>query len=120
MYKEEQVNKIRNGGKLVPDNKMPKLSWNLEKQETVHKEQIQEIEETDKLNRILEVSIHMIIFIYSYILVIRDIVVQYMKTATVAVQRAIRTTENFSCTSWTKIQKEAQARLKYALTCREN
>ena len=120
MYEEEQVNKIRNGRKLVPDNKMPNLSWNLEKQETVHKEQVQEIEDTNKLNRILEVPIHMIIFIYGYILVIRDIVVQYTKTATEAVKRAMRTTENFSRTSWTKIQKEAQARLKYARTCREN
>ena len=63
MYEEEQLNKTRNGRKLVPDNKMPNLSWNLEKQETVHKEQIQEIEETNKLNMIMEVSIHMIILI---------------------------------------------------------
>ena len=86
MYEEEQVNRTRNGRKLVPDNKMPNLSWNLEKQETVHKEQIQEIEETNKLNMIMEVSIHMIILIYSYILLIQDIVVQYTKTATEAVK----------------------------------
>ena len=27
IYEEEQVNKIRNGRKLVPDNKMPNLHW---------------------------------------------------------------------------------------------
>ena len=83
----------------------------------MHGEQIQEIEETNKLNKILEVSIHMTIFIYSYILLIQDIVVQYTKTAAGAIKRAVRTTENFSHTSWTKIQKEAQAKLEYARTC---
>ena len=28
IYEEEQVNKIRNGRRLVPDNKMPNLHWN--------------------------------------------------------------------------------------------
>ena len=120
MYEEEQVNKIRNGRKLVPDNKMPNLSWNLEKQETLHKEDIQEIEEINNQNRTLQMFIHMIIFIYSYILLIQDIVFQYTKTAAEAVKRAIRTTENFSRTSWTKIQEETQARLKHSRTCREN
>ena len=86
MYEEEQVNKTRNGRKLVPDNKMPNLLWNLEKQETSHKEEIQEAEETNSLNRTLEVSIHMIIFIYSYILQIQDIVFQYTKTAAEAIK----------------------------------
>ena len=29
IYKEEQINKTRNGRKIVPDNKMPNLQWNL-------------------------------------------------------------------------------------------
>ena len=90
MYEEEQVNKTRNGRKLVPDNKMPNLLWNLEKQETWHKEEIQEAEEINSLNRTLEVSIHMIIFIYSYILLIQDIVFQYAKTAAEAIKQAVR------------------------------
>ena len=59
MYEEEQVNKIRNGRKLVPDSKMPNLSWNLEKQETLHKEDIQEIEETNNQNRTLQMYLHL-------------------------------------------------------------
>ena len=86
MYEEEQVNKIRNGRKLVPDNKMPNLFWNLEKQETLHKEEIQEVEEINSLNRTLEISIHMIIFIYSYILLIQDIMFQYAKTTAEAIK----------------------------------
>ena len=120
MDEEEQVNKIRNGRKLVPDNKMPNLSWNLEKQETSHKEDIQEIEEINNQNRTLQMFIHMIIFNYSNILLIQDIVFQYTKTAAEAVKRAIRTTENFSHTSWTKIQEEMQAGLRHLRTCREN
>ena len=120
MYEDEQVNKIRNGRKLVPDNKMPNLSWNLEKRETLHKEDIQEVEETNNQNRTLQIFIHMIIFIYSYILLIQDIIFQYAKTATEAVKRAIRTTENFSHTSWTKIQEGMQARLRHLRMCREN
>ena len=120
MYEEEQINKIRNGRKLVPDNKMPNLSWNLKKQETMYKEEIQEIEEINKLNKTQEVSIHMIIFIYSYILLVQDIVFQYTKTAARAIKQAARMTKNISCTSWTKIQKEVQARIKYSRTCQEN
>ena len=86
MYEEEQVNKIRNGRKLVPDNKMPNLFWNLEKQETLHKEEIQEVEEINSQNRTLQIFIHMIIFIYSYILLIQDIVFQYAKTTAEAIR----------------------------------
>ena len=120
MYEEEQVNKTRNGRKLVSDSIMPNLSWNLEKQETLHQEDIQEVEEIDNQNRTLQMFTHMIIFIYSYILLIQDIALQYMKTATEAVKRAIRTTENFSRTSWTKIQEEMQTRLRHLRMCREN
>ena len=120
MYEEEQVNKTRNGRKLVPDNKMPNLSWNLEKQETPHKENIQAIEEKDNQNRTLQVFINMIILIYSYILLIQNIVSQYTKTSAEAAKRTIRTIENFSCTSWTKIQKEMQAGLEHLRTTREN
>ena len=71
MYEEEQINKTRNGRKLVPDNKMPNLHWNLEKQETTAKEEIQATEETNRLNRTREVIISMMIFIYSCILQIQ-------------------------------------------------
>ena len=113
MYEEEQVNKIRNGRKLVPDNKMPNLSWNLEKQKTLHKDGIQKIGEIDNRNRAPQMFIQMIIIIYSYILIIQDTAFQYTKVAAEAAKRAIRTTENFSRTSWTKIQEETQARLKH-------
>ena len=68
IYEEEQINKTRNGRKLVPDNKMPNLQWNLEKQGTTHKEEVQETQETNRLNRIQEVIIYIMISIYSCIL----------------------------------------------------
>ena len=74
MYEEEQINKTRNGRKLVPDNIMPNLHWNLEKQGTTHKEEIQETQETNRLNRIQEVIIYIMISIYSCILQIQDTV----------------------------------------------
>ena len=51
MYEEEQANKTRNGRKLVPDSIMPKLSWNLEKQEVTEREDIQQLEGTNNQNR---------------------------------------------------------------------
>ena len=120
MYEEEQVNKIRNGRRLVPDNKMPDLSWNLEKQETSQKGDIQEIEESNSQNRTLRRFIHMIILVYSYTLLMQDIVCQYTEIAAEAVKQAIRTTKNFSRTSWTKLQEEMKARLRHLSTCREN
>ena len=80
----------------------------------------QEIGEVNDQNRTLQMLIHMIIFIYSYILLIQDIVFQYTNTATEAVKRAIRTTENFSHTGWTRIQEETKARLRHLRTCQEN
>ena len=53
MYEEEQINKIRNGRKLVPDTIMPNLQWNLEKQEATQKEEIQETEVADRPNKAL-------------------------------------------------------------------
>ena len=103
MYEKEQINKTRNGRKLVPDNKMPNLSWNLEKQEAPHKENIQEIKAMNNQNRTLQVIIHMTILIYSYILLVQDIVSQYTRTAAESVKRAIKTSKNFSRTNWTKI-----------------
>ena len=120
MYEEEQVNKIRNGRRLVPDNKMPNLSWNLERQETVHKRDIQEIKESSSQNKTLQRFIHIIIFIYSYIPLIQDIVCQHTKTAAEAVRRAIRTTKNFSRTSWTKLREKTKAGLRHLRTCQEN
>ena len=62
----------------------------------------------------------MIIFIYNYILLIKDIALQYTKTALKTVKQAAKTIGNISRTSWTKIQKELQARRKYSHTYQEN
>ena len=90
MYEEEQINKTRNGRKLVPDNKMPNLSWNLEKQEIPHKENIQEIEAMCNQNRALQMFIHITIFIYSYILLIQDIVAQARKSSSKGSKTSIK------------------------------
>ena len=120
MYEEEQVNRTRNGRKLVPDNIMPKLSWNLEKQEATVQEDIQQLEGTDNPDKALEILFKIIIFTYTYILLAQDIVSQRIRTLTKTVKSAIGKIENFSCTSWAKIQANAQARLNHARTCREN
>ena len=114
MYEEEQISKTRNGRKLVPDNIMPNLHWNLENQKTTHKEEIQETEETNRLNRTLEVIIYMMIFIYSYMLQIQDTVFQYAKTAREVTQDTIRTTKNIIRASWIKIQKEIHVRQQHS------
>ena len=54
MYEEEQVNKTRNGRKLVSDNIMPELSWNLEKQGAPVKEDIQQLEGTNNHNKAVQ------------------------------------------------------------------
>ena len=120
IYEEEQINKTRNGRKLVPDNKMPKLQWNLEKQETARKEEIQETQEINKLNRIQEVIIYIMIFIYSCILQIQDTVFQYANSAIEMTQNAIRTTKDISRSSWITIQKEVQAKQEHLRAHREN
>ena len=120
MYEEEQINKTRNGRKLVPNDKMPDLHWNLEKQEATHKEEIQEAQEINMLNRTLEVTIYMTIFVYSYILQIQDTVLQYAKTAGGVTQDTIRTATNIIRTSWIKIWKELQAREKQLLVRSRN
>ena len=120
MYEEEQMNKTRNGRKLVPDSKIPKLHWNLEKQGTTHQEEIQETQETNRLNKTQEVIIYIMILIYSCILQTQDTVFQYIKTTVEMTQYAIRTTEDISRSSWIKLQKEVQARLKHLRARRED
>ena len=73
---------------------MPDLHWNLEKQETTHKEEIQEAQETKRLNKTLEVAIYMILFIYSYILGIQDTVLQYAKITREVTQDTIKTVKS--------------------------
>ena len=108
IYEEEQINKTRNGRKLVPENKMPNLHWNLEKQETVQKEEIQETQTAFRLSRIQKVIIYIIIFIYSYILQIQDSVSKYTKSVIETTQNAVGTTKDISHSSWIKIKKEMQ------------
>ena len=98
---------------------MPKLSWNLEKQETTQREDIQQMEGINSQNRTLLVLIKTITLIYTYLLLIQDMVSQKIKIVAETVKGTIRTIENFSHTSWTRIQEEIQARLGHSRTCRE-
>ena len=106
IYEEEQVNKTRNGRKLVSDSKMPKLHWNLEKQETTHQKEVQEISTTPGISRIQKVIIHMIIFIYKYILYIQESFPKYRKPAIIATQIAVGTIKDISRSGWRKIKKD--------------
>ena len=106
IYEEEQLNKTRNGRKLVPENKMPNLNWNLEKQETAQEEEVQEIQTTPRISRIQKAIIYIIIFIYSYVLEIQNSFPKYVKAATIATQNAVRATKDISRTSWINIRKE--------------
>ena len=120
IYEEEQINKTRNGRKLVPENKMPNLHWNLEKQETVQKEEIQETQVANRLNRMQRVIIYIIIFIHSYILQIQDTVFKYAKSVIETTQNAVRATKDISRSSWIKIQKEMQTKQELLCAHREN
>ena len=120
MYEEEQINKTRNGRKLVPKDKMPDLHWNLEKQETTQKEEIQEAQETKRLNKTLEVTIYMILFIYSYILRIQDTVLQYTKITREVTQDTIKTVKSIIRTIWVQMQRELQARQHHSHVRSEN
>ena len=120
LYEEEQINKTRNGRKLVPENKMPNLHWNLEKQETVQKEEIQETQVANRLNRMQKVIVYIIIFIHSYILQIQDTVFKYATSVMETTQNAVGTTKGISRSSWIKIQKEMQAKRELLCAHREN
>ena len=72
IYKEEQINKVRNSRKAVPDNKMPDLQWNLEKQR--EEEEISKIETVKQpTNRFQETIISTILFVYSILLSLQDL-----------------------------------------------
>ena len=77
IYEEEKVNKIRNGRKTVPDSKIPNLQWNLEKQDTTRKEEIQEMQETRQTPSIIqETVIYTIILICNMLLCIQHAVTE--------------------------------------------
>ena len=118
IYEEEQVNKTRNGRKIVPDNKMPNLQWNLDKQETVHKEEIQEIRQTP--SRVLEAMIYIIILIYNSILSIQHTVTHRVNSTIEIAHSLVTTIGDISRTSWTRFQKEMQAKREHLQMQREN
>ena len=121
IYEEEQVNRTRNGRKTVPDSKMPNLQWNLEKQETTHKEEIQEAQETGQTpSKIQDTVIYTIIFIYNILLCIQHAVTSRVTTAKETVHHLISTTRNISYTSWTRIQKELHVKQNHLHSQLEN
>ena len=120
IYEEEQINKTRNGRKLVPENKIPNLHWNLEKQETVQKEEIQETQVANRLNRMQKVIIYIIIFIHSYILQIQDTVCKYARSVMETTQNTVGTIKGISHSSWIKFQKEMQTIHELLHAHREN
>ena len=92
---------------------MPKLSWNLEKQEVTEREDIQQLEGTNNQNREPLIWFKMIILIYAYTLLIQDTVSQKIRILAETVRNTLGTIENFSRTSWTRIQEKTQAQLKH-------
>ena len=113
IYEEEQINKIRNGRKIVLDNRMPNLQWDLEKRETMRKEEVQETHEIETPSRIQEVIIYIVISIYSCILIIQNTVVQYANSTIETAQELVTTTRDISRTCWIRIQKEIQVKGKH-------
>ena len=113
IYEEEQINKTRNGRKIVPDSKMPNLEWNLEKQDAMRKEEFQETQEIKTPNRIQEFIIYIVISIYSSILSMQHTAVQCVNSTIETAQELVTTIRGISRTSWTKIQKEVQAKQQH-------
>ena len=120
MYEEEQVSKTRNGRKLVPDNIMPNLSWNLAKQDNIKQEDIQHLEGTNRPSWTIQALFRTIIIIYTYTLLVNDVISQKVKIVAKIVENTIRAIEDFSRTSWTKIQEETHTRLSHTRTYRDN
>ena len=78
---EEQIGKTRNGRKGVPDSKMPTLNWTLENQKaTPGEETIEEIETHRHLSKIQGTIICIMLFIYSFLSIIRQLVRRTAKT----------------------------------------
>ena len=81
IYEEEQIGKTRNGRKGVPDSKMPTLNWTLENQKaTPGEETIEEIETHRHLSKIQGTIICIMLFIYSFLSIIRQLVRRRAKT----------------------------------------
>ena len=112
IYEEEQINKTRNGRKIVSDNKMPNLQWNLEKRDAARKEEIQETQEIKTPNRVQEAIIYIVIFICNSILSIQHMVIHSVNLAMETAQELVTTIRGISRTSWTRIQKEIQTKQK--------
>ena len=112
IYEEEQINKTRNGRKIVPDNKMPNLQWNLEKRDEARKEEIQETQDIKTPNMVQEAIIYIVIFICNSILSIQHTVVHSVNSAMETAQELVTTIRGISHTSWTRIQKEIQTKQK--------
>ena len=85
IFEEEQVNKIRNGRKAVPTERVSDLAWDLTKQEMTHKIREQTaVEEIRIPGRIVETVMRLIFFLMS--------IVACIQHATISVSHITRET----------------------------
>ena len=107
IYEEEKIGKIRNGRKTVPDNKMPDLKWNLENQETIHKEEVQETREASRpLNKVQEGIICITLLIYCILLSIQQVMASTANSAKGTASHLLDTTREISRNSWTQARND--------------
>ena len=107
LYEEEQVGKVRNGRKAVPDSKMPDLGWVMAEELEIHENEVktttekknpQEIGETDThtVHIMPEAVTNIIVLILTFLLSFKPYIQKFTGSAKKIVQAAMDATKTTS------------------------
>ena len=114
LYKEEQIEKTREGRKTVPNSKMPNLAWDIAETQLTQEAQKENNSNISPLLQTLVMVITMIIAI------VRQTITQIKKIAKKAVQAVENMTKEISRNSTIKNIKDFQRAITSAITITTN
>ena len=110
IFKEEQVNKIRNGRKAVPTERIPNLAWDLAKQEMPRETGKQiAVEEIRAPNKIVETLMQLLLFLANIATHIRETITNSGQLTRETVSHIIHTVQHVG-TRKKKIQENVGTR----------
>ena len=120
LYEEEQVGKVRNGKKAIPDSKMPDLGWDATEELEIQRKVIEPTEETNEIEdtvRILpETLISIVVLIVAFLDTIKSQLQEIPKISRKAAQAVTQVTRMISHNKLIKRASETYRKTVQAIT----
>ena len=112
LYEEEQIEKTREGRKVVPNSKMPNLAWDIAETKLT-----QEAQKENNITQLLQTLVTVIILI---IAIVKQTITQIKKISKKTVQAIENMTKEIRCNSTIKNIKDFHRAITSAITITTN